>query len=284
MAATGSDPEANRILRAASAAKTASTHFPSRARTLRPHPAAMTRPTRSVFALLLVTLLAAACSEPQRVPPPPAGDRATTPAAPAASTPDTLPVADAPTGDDDRTEDPMDKTEKTELATFGGGCFWCTEAVLEQLDGVLDVVSGYTGGHVDNPNYRQVCDGDTGHAEVVQVTFDPQKIRYETLLEWFFRSHDPTTLNRQGADVGTQYRSAIFTHSQQQHDVAVKLIESIQQNFDDPIVTELTPIETFWPAEAYHQDYFRNNPDQGYCRVVIKPKLKKLDLDYEPKK
>jgi peptide-methionine (S)-S-oxide reductase len=172
----------------------------------------------------------------------------------------------------------------TEVATFGGGCFWCTEAVLEQLDGVIDVESGYTGGSIDNPSYEQVCGGNTGHAEVVQVTFDPSIISYEALLEWFFRSHDPTTLNRQGADVGTQYRSAIFWHSEAQQQTAQELIQKIAGNWSDPIVTEVSQAVTFWPAEKYHQDYFFNNQNQGYCSAVIKPKLKKLGLDSAPKK
>jgi len=170
------------------------------------------------------------------------------------------------------------------IATFGGGCFWCTEAVLEQLDGVIDVKSGYTGGNVDNPTYEQICSGTTDHAEVVQVKFDAERISYETLLDWFFRSHNPTTLNQQGNDVGTQYRSAIFFHSKEQHEAATKFIDQIASNWSDPIVTEVTPAVTFWPAEEYHQDYFRNNQSQGYCRVVILPKLSKLGLDTAPKK
>lgn len=173
---------------------------------------------------------------------------------------------------------------KAELATFGGGCFWCTEAVLEQLDGVLDVESGYTGGVVDDPTYEQICGGRTEHAEVVKVRFDPKVISYEALLDWFFRSHDPTTLNRQGNDVGTQYRSAIFFHSNAQQQTALSFIEKIANNWSSPIVTELTPAVKFWPAEKYHQDYFRNNQGQGYCRAIIKPKLSKLGLDDAPKK
>ena len=167
------------------------------------------------------------------------------------------------------------------LATFGAGCFWCVEAVLEQLDGVLDVSSGYMGGTVENPTYKQVCTGRTGHAEVVQVRFDPQTISYAELLEWFFRLHDPTTLNRQGADVGTQYRSAIFTHSDEQArqaETAKRTLDG-QGTFSDPIVTEITPASTFYSAEAYHQDYYRQNKEQGYCQVVIAPKLGKLGLE-----
>ena len=173
---------------------------------------------------------------------------------------------------------------KAELATFGGGCFWCTEAVLEQLDGVLDVESGYTGGVVDDPTYEQICGGRTEHAEVVKVRFDPKVISYEALLDWFFRSHDPTTLNRQGNDVGTQYRSAIFFHSNAQQQTALSFIEKIANNWSSPIVTELTPAVKFWPAEKYHQDYFRNNQGQGYCRAITKPTLSKLGLDDAPKK
>jgi peptide-methionine (S)-S-oxide reductase len=172
------------------------------------------------------------------------------------------------------------------VATFASGCFWCTEAVLERLDGVLDVTSGYMGGHVDNPTYRAVCEGDTGHAECVQVTFDPARIRYEDLLEWFFRSHDPTTLNRQGADEGTQYRSAIFWHDEAQREAAQQAIAKYKPQFASPIVTEVTAASRFWPAEQYHQDYFRLNPEQGYCRMVIKPKLQKLQklgIDDKPK-
>lgn len=169
------------------------------------------------------------------------------------------------------------------IATFANGCFWCTEAVLEQLDGVLDVTSGYMGGTIDAPTYEQVCGGSTGHAECVQVTFDPARIRYEDLLEWFFRSHDPTTLNRQGADVGTQYRSAIFVHDDAQRQAAQQAIATFQPQFAAPIVTEVTPASRFWPAEGYHQDYFRRNTQQGYCRMVIRPKLQKLGLDAAPK-
>jgi len=169
-------------------------------------------------------------------------------------------------------------TAGNQLATFGAGCFWCIEASLELLDGVIDVTSGYAGGKVDNPTYQQVCGGDTGHAEVVQVTFDPQRISYEKLLEWFFKMHDPTTLNSQGPDEGTQYRSAIFFHSAEQQQQALAVIAKVQPGFSDPIVTEVTPVSRFWPAEAYHQDYFRNNPNQAYCRRLIAPKLQKLGL------
>ncbi|MBM3974376.1 MAG: peptide-methionine (S)-S-oxide reductase MsrA [Planctomycetes bacterium] len=170
-------------------------------------------------------------------------------------------------------------TLPAQTATFANGCFWCTEAVLEQLPGVLDVVSGYMGGQIDAPTYEQVCGGETGHAECVQVTFDPSKVTFADLLDWFFRSHDPTTLNRQGADVGTQYRSAVFYHSDEQKTATQAAIRQFQPKFSAPIVTEVAPTSRFWPAEPYHQDYFRRNPNQGYCRVVIAPKLKKLGLD-----
>ncbi|MBL8752080.1 MAG: peptide-methionine (S)-S-oxide reductase MsrA [Planctomycetes bacterium] len=199
------------------------------------------------------------------------------PVAPAPVVPAPTPIAPTPTAMPDAPKTAV--PARTALATFANGCFWCTEAVLEQQPGVLDVTSGYMGGQVDNPTYKQVCGGDTGHAECVQVTFDPSKIGYETLLDWFFRSHDPTTLNRQGADEGTQYRSAIFVHDDEQARLARAAATKAQANFRDPIVTEITPASRFWPAEAYHQDYFRTNPSQGYCRMVIAPKLKKLGLD-----
>ena len=167
----------------------------------------------------------------------------------------------------------------SELATFGAGCFWCVEAVLEQLDGVLDVSSGYMGGEVERPTYKQVCAGNTGHAEVVQVTFDPARISYAALLDWFWQLHDPTTLNRQGADVGEQYRSAIFYHSDEQRQAAERSKAAAAADFDDPIVTEITPAAAFYEAEDYHQDYYRANREQGYCRMVIRPKLGKLGLE-----
>lgn len=165
-----------------------------------------------------------------------------------------------------------------EVATLGGGCFWCIEAVVQRLRGVERAVSGYAGGTVKNPTYEQVCGGTTGHAEVVQVTFDPRELPYRELLEIFFAMHDPSTLNRQGADVGTQYRSVIFTHSAEQERVAKELIRELdaQGLWDGPIVTEVRPVPTFYPAEDYHQEYFDRNPTQGYCRVVINPKIGKL--------
>lgn len=171
------------------------------------------------------------------------------------------------------------QTSKTETATLGGGCFWCVEAVYERIDGVVDAVSGYAGGTVENPTYREVTTGRTGHAEVVQVTFDPEKISYEEILRIFFKSHDPTTLNRQGADVGTQYRSAVLYETEEQREIAERVRSEMQELYDDPIVTEIAPLTTFYEAEEYHQDYFEKNPYAGYCRVVIAPKLEKLGLD-----
>ncbi len=175
----------------------------------------------------------------------------------------------------------MDKMHK-EAATLAGGCFWCLEAVFDDLEGVEDVVSGYSGGDVPNPTYKHVCTGDTGHAEVVQVTFNPEVISYQDLLKVFFAIHDPTTLNRQGADMGTQYRSAIFTHSEEQENVAEQVITEINDAgiWDEPIVTEVVPVERFYPAEDYHQEYFRRNPNQGYCRIVIAPKVAKFRKQY----
>lgn len=166
----------------------------------------------------------------------------------------------------------------TEIATLGGGCFWCLEAVYDQLKGVQDVVSGYAGGHLDNPTYQQVCTGATGHAEVVQITFDPAVITYRDLLDVFFTIHDPTTLNRQGADVGPQYRSVIFYHSPEQKAIAEQTIREFDQAglWSNPIVTQVAPFEKFYPAEDYHQEYFARNPQQGYCRVVIAPKVAKF--------
>jgi peptide-methionine (S)-S-oxide reductase len=173
-------------------------------------------------------------------------------------------------------------TNRQETATLAGGCFWCVEAVFEPLEGVIDVVSGYTGGQHPHPSYEAVCSGVTGHAEAVQVTFDPDVLSYRDVLEIFFAFHDPTTLNRQGADAGTQYRSAIFFHSPEQEAVAREVIAELERTktFDRPIVTEVAPFTTFYPAETYHQDYFRRNPQQPYCAAVISPKLAKLRQHY----
>lgn len=172
---------------------------------------------------------------------------------------------------------------KYEKATFAGGCFWCTEAVFEEVEGVVDVVSGYSGGFTDNPTYEEVCTGRTGHAECVQITYNPDKITYEKLLDIFWMVHDPTTLNRQGADVGTQYRSAIFYHSEEQRLTAEKSKLNISKYFKDKIVTEIAPLKKFFKAEEYHQDYFKKNPDAAYCKIVIKPKLEKLRIKLEGK-
>jgi peptide-methionine (S)-S-oxide reductase len=165
-----------------------------------------------------------------------------------------------------------------EVATLAGGCFWCLEAVYDELKGVEDVVSGYAGGHTRNPSYQQVCTGATGHAEVVQVTFDTDAISFSDILDVFFTIHDPTTLNRQGADVGTQYRSAVYYHSpEQKATVERKIFELDAANlWAAPIVTEVTAADTFYPAESYHQEYFRQHPDEGYCRIVIAPKVAKF--------
>jgi len=166
---------------------------------------------------------------------------------------------------------------KEELATFGGGCFWCTEAIFQQLKGVLKVVSGYMGGTAPGkPTYREICSGLTGHAEVIQITFDANSISFEDLLQVFMDTHNPTELNRQGADIGTQYRSVVFYHSKEQQRVTQKVIQEIQNNYPMPIVTEISPNSIFYPAEEYHQDYYNNNKSQGYCQIIIKPKLDKL--------
>jgi peptide-methionine (S)-S-oxide reductase len=171
---------------------------------------------------------------------------------------------------------------KNEVATLAGGCFWCLEAVFDELKGVESVESGYSGGKLQDPSYAQVCDGDTGHAEVVQVTFDPQVLSYNDLLTVFFSIHDPTTLNRQGADAGTQYRSAIFYHDEAQKETAEQVIRKIEDAgiWDHPIVTEVTPFEKFYLAEDYHQEYFTHNSFQPYCRAVIAPKVSKFRKQY----
>jgi peptide-methionine (S)-S-oxide reductase len=172
----------------------------------------------------------------------------------------------------------MNQTVSLEIATLAGGCFWCFEAVFREVVGAEKVVSGYTGGTTINPTYEQVCSGKTGHAEAVQVSFDPLKISYREILEIFFSIHDPTTLNRQGADVGTQYRSAIFYHSEQQKAIAEELIAGLNTAhlWKKPIVTQIVPMHTFYPAEDYHQGYFAKHPEQGYCQMIISPKLNKF--------
>lgn len=173
-------------------------------------------------------------------------------------------------------------TQTQELATLGGGCFWCLEAVYQQLRGVEKVESGYTGGHVRNPSYREVCNGTTGHAEVVQITFNPQELSFKEILEVFFLIHDPTTLNRQGADVGTQYRSAIFYHSDEQKTTAAEVIQAMGDAglWSNPIVTQVEPAEIFYKAEPYHQNYYNQNGSQPYCQVVIAPKVTKFRKKY----
>ena len=171
-----------------------------------------------------------------------------------------------------------------EFATLGGGCFWCLEAVYEELEGVVDVESGYSGGAVVNPSYRAVCDGNTGHAEVVRIEFDPAKISYREILEVFFVIHDPTTLDRQGNDVGTQYRSVIFTHSDEQQAVAGTVIAEAQAALKNRIVTQVLPAEPYYRAETYHQEYFRHNPAQGYCMFVVAPKVEKFRKTFAAKR
>ncbi|WP_411275020.1 peptide-methionine (S)-S-oxide reductase MsrA [Daejeonella sp.] len=169
-----------------------------------------------------------------------------------------------------------------EQATFGGGCFWCTEAVFQNLRGVTKVVSGYMGGQTENPTYKEICNGHTGHVEIIQIEFNEEEISFEDLLLIFFKTHDPTTLNRQGNDAGTQYRSAIFYETAEQKVAAESMIDKLEKEmvFDRPIVTEITPISKFYSAEDYHQNYFNNNPDQGYCAYVIQPKLAKFTREF----
>lgn len=227
---------------------------------------------RALIPLCLLTLVLTAC----------AGGESTTVAASQSPTGAETAQADAVPGEPPAVTDSESTTPgATEIATFGAGCYWCVEAVLEQLDGVSDVTSGFMGGQVENPSYEAVCSGTTGHAEVVQVTFDPAVISYDELLSWFWRLHDPTTLNRQGADVGTQYRSVIFYHSEAQRVAAEtsKAAADASGAFADPIVTEITEASTYYEAKGEHQDFYKRNKDYGYCRVVIAPKLDKLGLE-----
>ena len=168
--------------------------------------------------------------------------------------------------------------KEIQKATFGAGCFWCVEAVFERLDGVVDVIPGYSGGHKNNPTYREICTGTTGHAEVAQITFDTRIITFNDLLNMFWKSHDPTTRNKQGNDIGTQYRSAIFYHNDEQKTIAKESKNKVDNSnvLLNPVVTEITKLDKFWPAEDYHNNYYNNNMDQPYCRVIIKPKLDKL--------
>lgn len=172
-----------------------------------------------------------------------------------------------------------------ELATFGAGCFWCTEAVFQNVKGVSKVVSGYAGGKVKNPTYREICTGTTGHAEVAQITFDPTRVSFEELLEVFWNTHDPTTLNRQGADEGTQYRSVVFYHNDEQRKAAenYKIQLEVSKVFKNPIVTEISPLPDYYPAENYHQNYFELNPNQSYCQFVVRPKVEKFKKQFHSK-
>ena len=167
-------------------------------------------------------------------------------------------------------------TNSVEVATYGGGCFWCVEAIFQRINGVKSVTSGYAGGKSENPTYKEVCSGGTGHAEVIQIQFDPSKVSYGDLLDVFWQAHDPTTLNRQGADVGTQYRSIILYHNESQKQAAEKSKKAAAAQFKNPIVTEIVPLTTFYKAERYHQNYYNNNPNASYCAFVIRPKLDKL--------
>jgi peptide-methionine (S)-S-oxide reductase len=176
----------------------------------------------------------------------------------------------------------MNDTESFQVATLGGGCFWCIEAVYSELKGVVKAESGYSGGSVPNPSYEDVCTDETGHAEVVQITFDPRLISYREILQVFFSVHDPTTPNRQGADVGTQYRSVLFYFNDEQKKIAQEVMTEMERTkiWGKPIVTQLVPLEKFYKAEAYHQNYFKNNPGQGYCQMVIEPKVAKFRKNY----
>lgn len=195
------------------------------------------------------------------------------------------------TASDKQNDIPMDKetmnqtADNMEIATLGNGCFWCTEAVFQSLKGVESAVSGYSGGNIKNPSYKEVCTGRTGHAEVIQITYDPQIISFAELLEVFFETHDPTTLNRQGNDVGTQYRSAVFYHNEKQKEEAEYYIKKLDESgaFANPIVTEVTAFTVFYPAENYHQDYFKLNGEQPYCNFVIKPKMDKFRKAFHDK-
>lgn len=168
-----------------------------------------------------------------------------------------------------------------EKATLAGGCFWCTEAIFQKIKGVTEAISGYTGGNVDDPSYEEVSGGDTGHAEAIQITFDPKLISYSDLLLIFFRTHDPTTMNRQGADVGSQYRSVIFYETEAQKQEAEKAKAEAQKQFDNPIVTQILALDKFYPAQDYHQNYYNQNPQKVYCKLVIDPKIKKLQKDFK---
>ena len=216
--------------------------------------------------LVLLSALLAACTGGTHAPDPLPPEPGAAMTDPAPNDPNPAPT------------DPDRSGAQIETATLGAGCFWCVEAVLQQLDGVQAVTSGYMGGAVEDPSYQAVCSGTTGHAEVVQVTFDPAVISYADVLQWFWKLHDPTTLNRQGADVGTQYRSVIFTHSAEQSKQAEASKLLAAKDFERPIVTEISSASTYYKAEGYHQDYYALNSEQRYCRAVIRPKLEKLGL------
>jgi peptide-methionine (S)-S-oxide reductase len=187
--------------------------------------------------------------------------------------------------DDPKDKPKTDEKAKVETATLGGGCFWCVEAVFQEVKGVTAVESGYTGGKTENPTYKDICTGTTGHAEVCKITYDPSVITFKGILEVFFGTHDPTTLNRQGNDKGTQYRSAIFTHSNEQKEIAEKVKKELDESgaFRDKLVTEITPLGKYYKAEDYHQNYFRRNPGQGYCAYVIAPKMDKFRKVFKDK-
>lgn len=191
---------------------------------------------------------------------------------------DTTPLEDTSLERKEIVEKSMDGKNEFKLATFGSGCFWCNQAIFKRLEGVEEVVAGYSGGTVENPTYEQVCTGTTGHAESIQITYDPAKISYDELLEVFWKTHDPTTRNRQGYDVGPQYRSVIFYHDAEQKRLAESYKKKLKEEgiWDRPIVTEIEPFTKFWPAESYHQDYYDKNPSQSYCTVVITPKIEKF--------
>lgn len=179
----------------------------------------------------------------------------------------------------------MTQPDADEQATLAGGCFWCLEAAFEVLAGVVDVTSGYTGGTTDDPTYEAVCTGDTGHAEAVQITYDPDEITYEELLEVFFSIHTPTTRNREGPDVGSQYRSAVYYHDDDQRAVVERFVDELETEgvYDDPIVTEIEPLDTFWEAEAHHQNYFENHPNKPYCAATVRPKVEKVRRSFSEK-
>ena len=197
-----------------------------------------------------------------------------------AANPGDIPVTES---NQSATDDSGKSETKEAVATLAGGCFWCTEAVFERMRGVNDVVSGYIGGHVPNPTYEQVCGKRTGHAEAVEIYYNPSLTTYEELLEVFFKTHDPTTLNRQGADQGPQYRSSVFFHDEKQKAIAEKYIAKLNEAGEGPIVTKLEVASTFYPAEEYHQDYFRRNPNAGYCQAVVKNKVRKFNREFGDK-